>query len=263
MSAIGADRFYSEIEGRTARFAEIVCGDLERPVPTCPGWTFRKLAAHVGRGHRWAGEIVARRSSEVIPMREVPDGSLPDDPARHADWLNAGAAKVVEAVRAAGPDPVWTFVGPRPAAFWARRRAHEIVVHLADAQLAIGADAGLPADLAVDGIDEWLGLVAGGAGGPAPKRPEGAEAGTGTGTGRSLHFHATDEGLDGAGEWQVRYTPSGIEVEHGHGKADVAVRGPADRLLLVLMGRLPPEDPAIDVFGDAALFTRWLDQTSF
>ena len=36
----------------TAELAQIIDGDLERPVPTCPEWTFRQLATHLGRGHR-------------------------------------------------------------------------------------------------------------------------------------------------------------------------------------------------------------------
>ena len=61
------------------------------------------------------------------------------------------------------------------------------------------------------------------------------------GDGQSLHFHATDPGLSGTGEWLVTRAPSGITVARGHGKADVAVRGPAASLLLVLpAGCRPP-----------------------
>ena len=54
MYAPGDDRFFTELRGCTAELARIIDGDLERPVPTCPGWTFRQLATHLGRGHRWA-----------------------------------------------------------------------------------------------------------------------------------------------------------------------------------------------------------------
>ena len=261
MDPISDDRIYGELRACTAELAEIVSGDLVRPVPTCPEWTFRQLATHVGRGHRWAAEIVATRAAEAIPLRQVPDGKLPDDPARHVEWLNAGAARVIAAVTAAGGDLVWTFLGTRPAGFWARRRAHEVAVHLADAQLATGRDVDLAADLAADGVDEWLGLIAAGPDGTtgsARARPQPMR-----GDGHTLHFHATDDGLDGAGEWLVRRAPSSITVEPGHAKADVAVRGPAVRLLLVLTRRLPPSDPAIEILGDQPLFTDWLDHTPF
>ena len=147
MPAPGYDRFFAELRGCTAELARIIDGDLERPVPTCPGWTFRQLATHLGRGHRWAAQIVATRATMPIPMREVADGKLPQDPAQHASWLNAGAGQVIEAVTAAGSDLVWTLAGIGPARFWARRRAHEAAVHLADAQLAAGLDVDLAPNL--------------------------------------------------------------------------------------------------------------------
>src|ERR1700745_3473806 len=147
MHAPGDDRFFTELRGCTAEFARIIDGDLERPVPTCPGWTFRQLApplggrhrwaghvvaldrpvptcpggtfrqlaTHLGRGHRWAAQIVATRATTPIPMREVADGKLPSDPAQHAPWLNAGAQQVIDAVTAAGSDVVRTLSGPGPA----------------------------------------------------------------------------------------------------------------------------------------------------
>jgi uncharacterized protein (TIGR03083 family) len=245
------DRFPAWLRACTAELARIIDGDLDRPVPTCPGWTFRQLAIHLGRGHRWAAQIVATRATAPVAMREVADGKLPEDPARHASWLNAGADQVIEAVAAAGGDLVWTMTGMRPASFWARRRAHEAAVHMADARLAAGRDVDLPPDLAADGVDEWLGLIA--AGTPGELR----------GDGQSLHVHATDPGLSGTGEWLITRIPSGITVQHGHGKADVAVRGPAADLLLVLTRRLPPSAPGVDIFGEQALLTHWLEHTPF
>ena len=108
MQAPGDDHFFTELRACTAELARIIDGDLERPVPTCPGWTFRQLATHLGRGHRWAAQIVAARATAPIPQREVADGKLPEDPAEHAHWLNAGAGQVIEAVTVAGSDLVWT-----------------------------------------------------------------------------------------------------------------------------------------------------------
>jgi uncharacterized protein (TIGR03083 family) len=255
MPTPGDDRFFAELRGCTAELARIIDGDLERPVPTCPGWTFRQLATHVGRGHRWAAQIVATRAPAPIPMREVADGKLPQDPALHASWLNAGAGQVIEAVTAAGSDPVWTLAGIGPASFWARRRAHEAAVHLADAQLAAGRPVDLDPEVAADGVDEWLARTG--------DTTDPARAQDLRGDGQSLHFHATDSGLPGTGEWLVTRTPSGVTVARGHGKADVAVRGPAASLLLVLTRRLPPSDPGIEILGEQALLTHWLQHTPF
>jgi uncharacterized protein (TIGR03083 family) len=254
MHAPEDDRFSAGLRACTAELARIIDGDLDRPVPSCPGWTFRQLATHLGRGHRWAAQIVATRATTPVPMREVADGKLPEDPVRHASWLNAGADQVIEAVADAGSDLVWTLTGMRPASFWTRRRAHEAAVHLADAQLATGRDVDLAAGLAADGVDEWLGLIAAGSAGPAREL---------CGDGQSLHFHATDPELPGTGEWLITRTPSGITVRHGHGKADVAVRGPAAHLLLVLTRRLPPSTPGVETLGQQTLLTHWLEHTPF
>jgi uncharacterized protein (TIGR03083 family) len=287
MAWLSVERLCAELRGRTSTLAEIVCDDLAHPVPTCPEWTFRQLATHVGRGHRWAAEIVATRATEPIPLREVPDGKFPENPGLRAGWLTASADLVADTVTAAPDAVVWTFIGERPAAFWARRRAHEVAVHLADAQLATGRAADIPPDLAADGISEWFEIITGEAGGNdglIQARSQGL-----AGDGETLHFHATDEmpdatadaavsspdatagtpgtaiagKPDAAGEWLVRCMPSGVSVEHGHGKADVAVRGPAASLLLLLTGRLPASDPAVEVLGDQALLAHWLEHTPF
>jgi uncharacterized protein (TIGR03083 family) len=254
MPPIAVERWYDEIEASTETLAALVHGaDLTRQVPTCPEWTLRQLATHVGRAQRWAAEITSTRSAEFIPFRQVPDGRIPDDPALHAPWLRAGAALLIESVQEAGSDPVWTFAGPQPASFWARRMAHETAVHRADAQITAGGVPEFDADLAADAIDEWLGSMSGVADpdSRAAALPDGAV----------LHVHVTDDGVDG--EWLVRREGSSLTVEHGHGKGDVVVRGPAGRVLLVLLRRVQPDDPQVEVLGDAALLTSWLAGTPF
>ena len=261
MSLLSDERYAAELRGCTAALAAIVCPDLTRPVPTCPGWTLRELAVHVGRGHRWAAEIVATRASHGISPRHVPGGKLPDGPAEQEAWLNASADLVAEKVAGARVVPVWTFIGSRPARFWLRRRAHEAAVHLIDAQLAAGQELSLAADFAADGIAEWLELVA--ASPQAAVALARARADSGRGDSETLHVHATDPGLHGAGEWLVRRTPDSITAEPGHAKAGVAVRGPAARLLAVLTRRLEPSGPAVEVFGDETLLADWLAHTPF
>ncbi len=62
MPPISAERYYTEIEASTDTLALLVdSADLTRTVPTCPDWTLRQLATHVGRAHRWAAQIAATR----------------------------------------------------------------------------------------------------------------------------------------------------------------------------------------------------------
>ena len=251
------ERHYAELTASTQVIAELIDGtDLALPLPTCPDWTLQQLATHVGRAHRWAAEIVSTRSAEFIPFRSVPDGRFPDDPAQHVGWLHAGADRVVDAVRAAGDDQMWAFGRQRPAAFWARRMAHETAVHRADAQIATGRAPVIDADIAADGIDEWLMDLSG----PDEGEPDLRLAALAEG--QSLHVHATDVPA-GAGEWLIRRDQAGVRAGREHGKADAALRGGASDLLLVLMNRLPPDDRAVQVLGDPAVLSRWLAGTRF
>jgi uncharacterized protein (TIGR03083 family) len=259
MPQLNADRYVAEIEASTAGLAEILAEhDQNLPIPTCPEWTLRQLVTHVGRAHRWAAEITRTRSDAFIPFREVPDGKLPDDRAEQRAWLRAGAARIVDAVREAGSDLVWSFTGPVPAGFWLRRMAHETLVHRADAQLAAGAEPepAIEAEVAADAIDERLMLLTGGLA-TADERTKVLPAGAG------LHIHATDDGLGGRGEWMIRHDAGGLTVETGHGQGDAALTGPAASLLLVLMRRRPVSDPAVTVYGDSAVVDGWLARTAF
>jgi uncharacterized protein (TIGR03083 family) len=259
MPQLTEERYVAEIEASTAGLAEIVAEhDLSLAIPTCPEWTLRQLVTHVGRSQRWAAEITRTRSEAFIPFRDVPDGKLPDDRAEQCAWLRAGAARIVDAVREAGSDLVWSSAGPAPAGYWLRRMAHETLVHRADAQLAAGAEPEpvIEADIAADAIDEWLMLLTGGLG-DSDERAKALSAGA------SLHVHATDDGLGGRGEWMVRNDGGGLTVESGHGKGDAALTGPATSLLLVLMRRRPVSDPAVTVYGDSAVVDGWLASTAF
>ena len=254
---LDTDRLLAEVVSSTRMLAEIT-GRAEpaTPVPTCPEWTLRQLITHVGRAQRWATAIVATQAAEPIAFRDVPDGRLPDDPAERPDWLRRGAAQLAETVQAAGAGPVWTHLGPGPAGYWARRMAHETAVHRADGQITVGERPVIDPVIATDGIDEWLGLLSAGGDSEQAERLAALPEGT------VLHLHTTDDGLDG--EWLIRGTgPGGITVAAGHGKGDAAVRGPASALLLVLVRRLPADDPQVEVIGDRTLLDSWLAATPF
>jgi uncharacterized protein (TIGR03083 family) len=124
--------------------------------------------------------------------------------------------------------------------------AHEVAVHRWDAQTAAGDPHPIDRVLAVDGIQEAFDL--------APVR---LAANPPRGTGETIHFHCTD----GEGEWLLRLTPDGLVVTQEHAKGDVAARGSASDLLLMVWGRLGPD--AVDVFGDAALLERFQELNRF
>ncbi|MBV5246610.1 maleylpyruvate isomerase family mycothiol-dependent enzyme [Mycolicibacterium sp. PAM1] len=246
--------FRAALLEQTRAFGELIrSADPATPVPTCGDWTLKQLFRHVGRGNRWAAQIVSERRTEPLDPRDVRDGRPPEDPDGAIEWLNAGAQVLIDAVDRARPDTkVWTFTGPRPGGWWLRRRLHEVVVHRADAALALGADLRLEPEMAADGISEWIELAANNRRGPAPLD-----------RGASLHLHATDDKLGPTGEWTVVHDEDGVWWSHNHGKAGVALKGPATGLLLAITRRVTAEQAGLEMFGDTAVWDAWLERTPF
>jgi uncharacterized protein (TIGR03083 family) len=211
-------------------------------VPSCPEWTLGDLVRHLGSHHRWvAGNLDCPPDGEMFQeFAHSPEGAAPDQ------WLRDGAETLAAKLEATDPStPCWTWVPfDRTAGFWARRTAQETAMHRWDAQHAAGAEDAINGELAVDAIDEYLAFV--------PYFPGRTLPDSG-----AIHLHSTDA----EGEWLVRLDGGRMHVTREHAKGDVAVRGPASDLLLVVYGRKPADE--IDAFGDASLFEQFRDQAKF
>jgi len=215
---------------------------LDARVPSCPDWAVADLLGHQGTVQRWAAGIVEARATEA---RFPADVGRPSDPAALPDWVRAGSAHLVDVLTSTPSDAeLWTFAGPGAAAFWFRRQAQEVALHRVDAELAAGTRSPLDAALARDAIDEFFDVI-------APLRLRERMVGDG----ETVHLHCTD----GEGEWLARLTPTGVEVERAHAKGDVAARGTASDLVLVLRGRRGVD--AVEVFGDAAVLDSFIDMS--
>ena len=244
----------AELAEQNRLLADLVfAAEPSTPVPTCPGWTMLQLLRHVGRGDRWAAQIIRDRADGYLDPRQVPDGRPPDDPSDARDWLIAGPRTLLDAVQTAGPDTlVWTFLGPRPAQWWVRRRLHEATVHGADAALATGSSYALSADLSADGIDEWLDrLVVELAAAPTMAIDDGV----------AIALEATD--IDGAEyrSWHVHGLSKGIAWHRGGAgePAQTRLSGTATQLFLALVRRYIVDDAQFQ--GDEEVWRRWLAGT--
>ncbi len=234
------------------RLAAIPADALGASVAACPGWDVERLVGHVGRIHRWAAAFLA--AGPEAGAGSVDAGPRPPRGAAVLPWYRVSLTILLAELDRHDPAaPAPSFAGPTTAAFWFRRQAHELAVHRWDAEDAVSPGEATPVDptLAADGVDEWLGFF-------VPRflaRGDGVPADL---AGATLHLHCTDEGLPaGTGEWLLRLTADGAEVERAHAKGDAALRGPASDLLLTAWHRLPLD--TLDVVGDADRAQRILD----
>ncbi len=219
---------------------------LDLEVPHIDGWTPRTVIEHTALVLRFGCLALAAPPDELPAKSNVetrPEG------AAILDWFADAVDEATKALDAADLNamcPTWT--GPQPASWYLRRLTHELSVHRWDAQAAIGEPDPIDPNLAVDGIDELLEIY-------MPRR---MDFGALAGAGETVHLHATDHE---SGEWLLTFEQDGIKWDHSHTKADVAARGPASDLLLLLWGRKLPTD--VETFGNVELLSRWASASSF
>jgi uncharacterized protein (TIGR03083 family) len=212
-------------------------GDLDAPVPSCPGWTLLDLTHHVGGVHRWATAAVVEKRSMNDDEIVIPDR------AGTRSWFLDGATGLVRVLRATPPETeCWAF-GPKPrtAAFWFRRQPLETAVHAWDAAGSQGAGIDpFDAALALDGIDEVRHMFF-----PRQIHLKRIEP-----LSRSLAI-APDETTT---RWVF---PAGDGGDDGgddgaEGEPEAVVSGPAASLYLLLWGRIGLDDARVRLEGDAA-----------
>jgi uncharacterized protein (TIGR03083 family) len=238
--------FCDLLESEARRFYEAVCdADMAVAVATCPPWDMAALIRHLAGIYRWSSQMVSEGRTERLGFRDVAMDQ-PADRSGYPAWFQATAELALQRLRAAQPDqPAWAWGADQHARFWSRRLVHETGVHRADAELALGRTPTFEPAIAVEGVDEFLDNLPHATFAPHVKELNGEG---------SLHFHCTDT----EGEWLIQLTPAGFDWQHGHAKGDVAVRATASDLLLLVYGRLEPDQARFQVFGDEALLQRWL-----
>lgn len=211
-------------EGR--RVSTVVASsDLDVRVPTTPEWSLRDLAHHIGTVQWYWSENVRAKNPAERSGGSPP--SLPLDSDLLA-WLGWCTYSLLSALRDAGSEsPCWAWWGPptpHTAGAVARHQAQEAAVHRWDVEGAVGAATPLPAELANDGVAEFIEVMVG---------PDVAALRGG------VSLHAIDTG----GSWKVG-------AERG-GAGTAGLDATASDLVLMLYRRLPVPDA--DVNGDPML----------
>jgi uncharacterized protein (TIGR03083 family) len=220
-----------------ARLADVAEGNLTARVPSCPDWDVAALVWHMGEVLRFWAEIVGQQAQAPIRPEQV-------QPANDVliGWFREGLEQTAAILEQADPAaPLWTWTSTNDTAGWIQRRmAHETAVHRWDGEAASGQTTAIDRDLALDGIDEFVDVF-------LPEADASSDFGHGT-----IHLHATD----GEGEWLLACDGHDVQVTRGHAKGDVAVRGGASDLLLMLWRRVSPD--GLELFGDQTVLDRFL-----
>jgi uncharacterized protein (TIGR03083 family) len=206
-------------------------------VPTCGDWTVEALLRHLSQVYSRVAGMVSVRATEGPPAEPAaPDGEP-------LTVMRGALDRLVAVLSGCGPDePVWNWAPNQPdvASFWARRMAHESSVHRFDAQAAHGVMQPIDADLAGDGIDELIDVVA--------ARVYARDSVTGpTGT---VTLQSTDND-----SWHLHLAPDGPVRADVVTSPDAVATGTSSALLLAAMSRIPWS--SLEVSGRADLLDRW------
>lgn len=222
--------------------------ELTAPVPSCPGWTMSDLIYHVAEVY--LHKVTLMRTGEVPP--EWPPPGLAAEAPLALLGRAYGELRAEFSAREPGSSTLTWYEPDQTVAFWIRRMAQETVVHRIDAELAAGLPVTpVPADLAVDGVDEVLTrmLAYGSVAWPEEFAELEGEHLAGEGGQDTITVVA------GRAAWTVRPSPRQVVVEDGaagqpsdHPRA--TVEGAPDLLLRWLWGRA--DDAAVRVTGDPA-----------
>ncbi len=205
----------------------------------CEGWTATNIVAHVATGDQLIRGLVWTATGKDHGGQD-----LPKDFAERQQRFEV-LSTVAEAVQQA-PDAIVTMpFGPVPMPVLRGMRLNEYIIHGHDLMPAIGRTIPSPDWF----FDRALGDAATRMTRLHPRSPH-------RGKSASFHLHRTD----GDGEWILRAEGGQAVAEPGHARADVAMRGTAEGLYWVLMGRGKPEEHGVEVHGDptlAAAFKEW------
>ncbi len=218
---------------------------IDAEVPTCPRWTVAHLVAHQAMVHRWAAANITGDDPDDVPGQTALRARR-DLPEYYAD----GVTMLVAALEAAPSDlqaDVFLADAHDPLTFWARRQAHETLVHAVDARSAelgrrpVADDVDIDTDVACDGVDELLrGFFTRGRSKLFESEP----------------FTISVAPTDTTARWLV-HVDERLTVDEGdasaHDAASLRLVGPSASLYLFLWNR----GDDVEISGDAAIVQRW------
>jgi uncharacterized protein (TIGR03083 family) len=216
--------------------------DPEAPVPSCPKWDMAALLGHTGKVHHWVAHILETGATER-PARQF-GKEIPEDFGERASWYETGVTDLLDVLAATDTDALvwnWSVNEPAPARWWLRRMAQETTIHRWDAQNAVDEGESIDADLAADGIDEYLEFVERWLRSEPVAGFEGA-----------VSLAPTDHQR----AWHLRFAPDELN-RSDDSKTQATISGPVSDLYLWLLHRATADSPPLTVEGDPLAVAKW------
>lgn len=239
MTRLAPARYFQLIDSDTERLLEMASRGLGADVPSCPGWTVADLVSHVAHVYE---HKVRTMADAAMPKPWPPADFEGREPIA---FLRAAKDDLfVEYSRHDLDEPTATFSAEDTTiAFWVRRMALEIAIHRTDGEQAYGSVTPVPADEAVDGVDEVLTVMLAG--------PWWADGWSEHPVNARVDLVVDDRcwrcELDSTSATVTRIT----EPEATRSAAAASIRADPEAMFLWLWGRAP--DSAVAVAGDAGV----------
>ncbi|GJO11708.1 hypothetical protein DSM43518_04056 [Mycobacterium marinum] len=222
------------------RIVSVSEAGLDRPVPSCAGWTIADLIWHVGVVHTFWRQVAVGAITGPETYQE------PARPPNLVDWFRDGVAETSDALAGIDPAvPAWTWGRRQDVGFIRRRVAHETAVHCWDAVTAVGPEEPIESNLAADGVSEFIDDVL-----PAMSKDL-------AGPFQTISLRACDTDT----QWTVRVGDGHCHAMPIETVADATVSATASDLVLLLWGRRRPD--RVDVDGAAEALRRFLARATF
>ena len=231
----------------------LAAAEAKAPVPSCPEWTATDLTYHLAEVYLHKAECIRRGT---FPEPWPPEHRNPDPIAA----LDEGAVALEEQFVAHSPTdhaPTW-YRPDQTVGFWLRRMTHETAIHRVDAQLAAEAQvAPIAADLALDGIDEFLkifmayGSVA---------RHDVLEALLDSPDQHTMLISTEETDQEPARAWTLAAHPDGVTVRDARPDepaAALTVFGRPTAVLCWLWNRPDTDPDAVHIAGDPLLLAQF------
>ncbi len=225
------DDYLAALRLDAARLAEVARMGVDRPVPSCPGWTVADLVQHTAAVY--LHKVETMRLGD-LPQDWPPAGLDERDP---RELYGEATSALIDELTARDPSEVRGTWWPddQTVGFWYRRMALETAVHRVDAELAHDVVTPIDEKLAVDGIDEVLRIMLG--------APWAAAGHTGSSVAERVRVSS------GGRSWTVTLDAAVRVVEGDSDEVAVEVSGAPDDVYLYLWGRR--DDSGLAVTGDS------------